>query len=382
METTNQINELVEKAAAQNKDQNNQGNSGENSNNNNQGDNGAGGGAGQSQEEIDKAATAETERLAGIQKLKDEARAEFLAEIGVDSVDALKDKLKETGKGELTPEQKEKAEQLYESNLRTFAVDKDLMKLEDFDQLHTLRSKEDAVLVFDKYLEDWKEENPEMVVGENDITEADIVAAAKKDFEKEFKLNHSNEKVKGKGIAKLASEAAAIRNPLLSSYNSAKEAYDTDTELRTNYPKFADSVQKVATELVPKTFEWHKGKDGEEDVNVEIEIPDDDRKEIFDKVVKRLSTPDSYQLFKEGKLDELKERVTDYVDYLVTKKSKEIGNAKIAEIFLGRGIAKGSTTGANNSFATNQSTTGAQSTDTKSKTEVEKGILEQFGNKK
>lgn len=368
---SNQINEIVEKHTKE-QTSSEETKTGENSN----------GGEGQQQapaqteEEINKA-NADAEKEA----LKAEAISRFLKEVGVDSVDALKEKLKDTGKGELTPEQKKKAEELYESQLQNFAVEKDLMKLDEFSQLKTLKSKQDADLVFDKFLTDWKEENPDIKVEEGSMTEADIIKAAREEFENEYKLNHSNEKVKARGVSRLASDAAAIRNPLESSYNNVKEAFDNETDLRSNYPKFAESVKGIATELVPEKFEWFKGKDGDNEVPVEIDLPEDDRKEIHDKVVKRLSTAESYQLFREGKIEELKERVTDYVDYLVTKKSKDIGNSKIAEIFLGRGIEKGSTTGANNSFATQQAKGSANSSDKTSKAENEQAILEQFGKK-
>lgn len=381
---SNQINDLVDKAAAENKNQSNSGENSNNNNDNNQGDNGAGGA--KSQEEIDKEiadAAAETERLAGIQKIKEESRAEFLAEMGVASEEELKEKLKGNSKEPLTPEQEKKAKDLYDSNLRTFAVEKDLMKPEDFDQLQTLKSKEDATLVFDKYLEDWKEENPDMKVGENDITEADILKAAKDDFEKEFKLNHSNEKVKQRGIAKLAAEAASMRSPLESSYNKAKEEFDSETELRSTFPKFVETNQKIANELVPETIEWFKGKDkdgdNEVEVPIEVPLPEEDRKEILEKVAKRLEKPEFYRLFREGKEDEIKTIVSEYADYLITKKTKELGNSKIAEIFLGRGIEKGSTTGATNSFGIKQAKAAASSSDAKSKTEVEGEILKQFG---
>lgn len=316
----------------------------------------------------------ETARLADVEKVKGEATQEFLKELGVSSLDELKEKLSAKGSESLSPEEKEKAQEIYEANLQKFAVEKDLMGIDDFSQLKTLKSRQDAELVFDKYLEDWKEENP-------DITE-DIEELAKEEFEKDYKLNHDNEKIKGRGIAKLADAAAAIRNPLLSSYNTAKEQFDAETDLRTNFPKFTADINKIATELVPQKMEWFKGKDGEDEVAIEIDIPEEDRKDIHDKVVKRLSNPDSYELFKGGKLGELKEGIADYVDYLVNKKSKEIGNAKIAEIFLGRGIEKGSIVGANNSFAANQGKAAAHNADKKSKTDSEQEILEQFGTKK
>lgn len=248
------------------------------------------------------------------------------------------------------------------------------MKLDDFSQLKTIKSKQDAELVFEKYFSAWKEENP-------DVTEK-AEETAREDFETEYNLNNENDKVKSRAVSRLAKEAAEIRSPLESSYNNAKSRFDAESELKANFPKFISGVEGIASELVPEKIEWYKGKDNDEEVPIEVDLPADDRKEIMDKVVKRLQTPDSYELFRAGKMDELKERVSEYVDYLVGKKTKEVGAAKIAEIFLGRGVAKGSNVGATNSFATQQSKANAHEKTEASRTEKEGAVLQQFGDKK
>lgn len=377
-----EINEIVEKAAEENKSQANE-NSGANQQQNNSGG-GDGNGAGKSQEELDKEkaiSDAETQRLADIEKVKTEATQAFLKELEVDSLEELKEKLAKTGAGALSAEDKKKAEEIYEAKLQQFAVEKELMGIDDFSQLKTLKSKEDAVLVFENYLKDWKEENPDVKVGEG-VTEADIEKLAKDDFEKEFKLNSDKESVKAKGIQKLAKLAAEIRNPLESSYNNAKEEFDADTQLRTTFPKFVEANKKIASELVPETVEWFKGKDGEDEIPVNVPLPEADRAEILEKISKRLEKPEFFKMFTSGKGAEIKEIVSEYAEYLINKKTKDLGNAAIAEMFLNRGREKGSTTGANNSFATNQSQAGAHEQSQVSKTEKEKSVLEQFGQKK
>jgi len=338
------------------------------------------GGGEPSQAEKDAALLKEQEaaaaQLEATQKLKDEATKELLKKFNVDSLEELEEKLGKTGEKELSKEEKEKAEAIREAEFQKFAVEKDIMKLDDFSQLKTLKSRQDAELVFDSYLKDWKEENPDIKVSE-DLTEADIEKLAKEDFEKEFKLNSDKEAVKAKGIAKLAKAAAEIRNPLESKFNDAKEQFEIVNDWKSNFPKFAKSTEKIAEGLVPEKVEWFKAKDGEEEIPIEIELSADDRKEITEKIAKRIQSPENYQLFKDGKLDTVKENIADYAEYLISKKTKDIGNAKIAEIFLGRGVSKGSTTGAVNSFATNQAKAGAHQQQTLTEADVKKSILEQ-----
>lgn len=371
-----EINEIVEKAAAENKT--NQENS-TGAPNQEQKTEGAAESTeskeqqGTGSENTENAGTEnkDTKDQAAPQPEKEDKFAALFKKHGVSSVEELDEKL--SGKKELTKEEQEKADEEREANLQKFAVEKGKMKLDDFNQLKTLKSKADAELVFEKYLADFKEENP-------DITE-DVEKVAKAEFEKEYKLNHDNESVKNRGVGKLAKEAAEIRGPLENSYNEVKKEFEEEAELRETFPKFVQGVEKIANEVVPVNVDWYNGKDGEEEVKIEIPLPDTDRAEILEKVTKRLQSPETYGLFKEGKLDELKERISEYVEYLVNKKTKDIGTAKIAEMFLGRGMDKGSNVGAENKFETNQSKAGAHSKDSPSQAEKEKGILNQFGNK-
>jgi hypothetical protein len=168
----------------------------------------------------------------------------------------------------------------------------------------------------------------------------------------------------------------------MESYQEAKEQYDADTDVRTNFPKYVGKIEKIVSGIVPEKIEWFKTKDGDEDIPIEIDLPEADRKEIIEKVTKRMQNPDTYNLFKEGKLEDIKERVEEYSEYLINKKTKEMGSAKVAEIFLKRGVAQGSKVGATNSFATNQAKAVAHESQQTTAEENKAAILKQFGNKK
>lgn len=363
------IDEIVQQHAASNQENNNAANQ-ENGNNGNDNSGNGSSDEGDAQNQGagsgDKGQGAEGGVETELQKL--------LKELEVDSVDALKEKLKKPA-ADLTPEQKEKAEALYKLDLKKFAVENGVMKDEDFVQLDTLKAKQDADVVFEKFKEQYKAENP-------DVSDEDLEQEAKDEFEEEYKLNSKNEKTKERGVSRLAKEAAEIRQPLESSFNSVKERFDNETQLKQIVPKFTEKIGLISNELVPEKKEWFVGKDGEESVPIEVEISPEDRKEIADKVSKRLQTSDIFNLYREGKVDEIKTIATDYADYLVGQKVRDAGNAKIAEIFLGRGAAKGSTIGAKNSFAVNQAIQTAHEKEKKSTAENEQAVLSQFGQSK
>lgn len=382
------INEVVEADVAKHKEQNTNGNQQQNQQQTGE------------PSEVEKAAlllkeqetAAETEKQQLADKEKEDAIVKrLLGELGADSVESLKEKLSKKDQKVLTKEEKEKEDEIYEAKLKLFAVEKGEMKGDDFDQLKTIKSKKDAELVFPDFLETWKEENPEVVVDEN-TTQADIDQMIKDDFEKEYKLNSKSDKVKAAGIARMAKEAAEKRSPLEESYNSAKERFDNENEIREIFPSFVKGIDGIINELVPEKVEWFKDKEskvldkeeeieGEEEIPVEVPLSKEDREEIQSLLKKKLENPGNLQLFKEGKTKEIKESIQEYAEYLIDKKARIIGNKAVAATFMKRGMEKGSNVGATNSFSVNQSKQSATEKTTKSKADVDKEVLDQFGRK-
>jgi len=251
-----------------------------------------------------------------------------------------------TKEPEKSAEEIAKEQEIEKVNFRKFAVENDYAKDEDFVQFETLQQKKDAELVFENYLKDFKDENP-------DITdEKELREAAEEDFNKTYKLTSDNEKAKEKGLAKLAKEAAEIRTPYSSKIEKAKGEYNTKKELASTYEKkfipFTEEVKKS----IPSKVVYSKMKDGETEVSFDIEVTEDDIKEVEEKFLKNHKT---FYQFKEGKPDEVKSKLSAKIEsYLIAKKRDE-GNKKIADYFEGRGVEKGSTTGADSSFAMQQS---------------------------
>jgi hypothetical protein len=305
--------------------------------------------------------------------------ADLLKEQGVDSIEALREKIKTAGEKPVdeveTPEAKKKAEDKHKAAVIKYAVDNELLSTDDVTKLETLKSKSDVDLVYEKYSTEvkdevadevreeaarkFKEENPdateeEMQAAAKKVTQAEIDKKIKESFDREFPVNSKNEKAKARAASKIAKEAAEIRNPYESSFNTAKEKYEDTVKVRNTFPEYTKSIDKMVSEHIPDNVPFFKTKEGDEDVSVDVPISKEDRKDILDALSKEISNPSTYKMFTEGKTDEIKKVVQERMEFLLWKKYGDVGKQKIAETYHSRGLKKGSTTGAENSFEKNQ----------------------------
>lgn len=260
---------------------------------------------------------------------------DLLKEFNLDTLDALKERLKPKEQDKVeSPEEKEKRDNLYKVEMQKFAVENGLMKPDDFVKLENLKAKDDRSVVFENWLPSWKEENP-------DADPADADRLAKEDFETEYRLNSENEKTKARGLAKIEKEAKEMRSPLESSYTRLKEDFDEDRTVKADYPGFNKQVSGFIQESIPAKVKLFETKDGEDTVPVEIDLTDEQRKEVYQKVAKRVMNSSTYQLYKKGDTKALQALAKQVAEETIWTDQRETGLAKIAETFLKRGDDKG-----------------------------------------
>ena len=277
---------------------------------------------------------------------------ELLKETKFNSLEELKQALAEKNdKAGKTPDQIKKDEEVYQAKLKAYAVENDLMKSDDLQRYDTVKSSSDEDLVFSAFATEMKDEILEGL--DEDATEEEIIAAIRKEFENEYPLNSKSDKVKARAEAKLKKAADEIRSPLESSFNTAKTRFDDETSVRNEYPKYQAAIKKMTADIVPDTFSFYKEVDGEEEVKADVEVPEATKKIILDAVEEIVKDPENFLLHKNGKTEEVQQKINSRVEYLMWKHLGEEGKKKIAEVYFGRGLAKGET-GAKNSFATNQ----------------------------
>jgi hypothetical protein len=260
--------------------------------------------------------------------------ADFLKEFEVSDLDALRAKFKPKEEKVESPEEKEKRENLYKVELQKYAVENGLMKPDDFIKLETLKAKDDQALVYENWLSDWKEENP-------DVDPEDADRQAREDFESEYKINSTNEKTKARGMAKIAKEAGEMRKPLESAFTGAKKDFDSDLAVKNDMPDFGKKVSGFIQESIPAKVKILDGKDGDDIVPIEIDLTDDQRKEIYNKVQQKIMNSSTYQLYKKGDMKQVQELAKREAESIIWNDHRDAGLNKIAETFLKRGDEKG-----------------------------------------
>lgn len=260
---------------------------------------------------------------------------DLLKELNLESLDDLKARLKPKDPDKVeSPEEKEKRENLYTVEMQKYAVENGLMKPDDFTKLEALKGKEDRNLVFESWLPSWKEENP-------DVDPAVAEQQAKEDFEAEYRLDSKNEKTKNRGLSKIAKEAKEIRGPLESSFTSLKQEFDEDRTVKADMPDFNKKMTGFIQESIPEKVKLFETKDGEEMVPVEIELTADQRKEVYQKVAKKILNSSTYQLYKKGDMKPLQDLARQEAEATIWADQREAGLKKIAETFLKRGDENG-----------------------------------------
>lgn len=239
---------------------------------------------------------------------------------------------------EPTEEEKKRAEELDKADFIKFSTENNLMKVDEFSKLDMLKAKADRDLVFENYIKDWKEENPDA-----DPEEADSLA--KQDFEAEFKLNSENAKAKERGEARLKKEAELLRSPLERTYSKAQEEFSRAKTIKSAikpYNEFIDS----AVDSIPSKKVFFTHKDGEDDIKIEVELSSEDREELK-KIFKNEKT---FYDFRNSKPEELSAKLEKkFNSYIREKKHEEIGQ-QIFKVAHDRGLKKGSDVGAANPF--------------------------------
>jgi hypothetical protein len=269
--------------------------------------------------------------------------AEDLKEYGLENADQLRTILRQHKESNIPAADKEKEEQTRKADFISFAAKEGHMKVEEINSYESLKSKSDRDLRFEKYVDEWKEDNPE-------ITDQDeVLSQAKADFENEFKLNSDSEKQKARGEARLKKEADELRNPYTSKYEKTQSAYQERKALEGKLPEFNKAVASLIEKCTPDKLPISKVKDGEEEFPIEVELTKKERDELIQTFV----TPKTYQAYvkNEKDLSKFEGEVRKKIDGFLKVKYFETSLSKAYETGKGRGIVRGSNVGAEQPFS-------------------------------
>lgn len=291
---------------------------------------------------------------------------EEIKQYGFDSPEALKTFLEKNRESKIPEEVKKEQENIRKASFLKFAAenknDNDgspLLNVEDYTKYETLKATSDRDLVFQKHLEEYKAEHP-------DITDPqDLEDAAQEDFENEYPLNGTDAQ-KAKAERKLARDAKDIREPFEQKVNSAQEAFKEYTHVQETYPKYEKWIDEAIVRNTPDKLGVVKLKEGENEFEVEIELSKEDREAI----AKTFKTHKTFALFTSAEDQKEAQKIIDnkIQGWLFLNKREQITN-EVYKVGKGVGTRLGSNIGAENPFALRQGAGAGQ--DTKGKTLAE-----------
>lgn len=244
---------------------------------------------------------------------------------------------------EKSPEQLSKEKEQDRAEFIKYAVDNDLCNIDDITKYESLKVQSDADLVFPQFLQDFKEDNPE-IEDENELAKA-----AKSEFESRFKINSPDEKIKAKGLSKLAKEANDIRSPYETKVKSAEVNYTKEKDINSKLPDFDKFVSSQIEKFAPNKISF-KVKSGDQEIPVEIELSKADKAAI-EKDFK--SHKVFYQYNKNG-VEETSKSLERKINGWIRTNKFDLALEKAAAAFEEIGKSKGSNIGAENAFGVHE----------------------------
>lgn len=258
--------------------------------------------------------------------------------LGFDSIDQMKQHLKETKETRVPEDVKKRNAEVEKADFLKVSTEEGLMNVDEYSAYESVKNKSDRDLVYEKYAADFKEDNP-------DATDELI----KNEFESDYKLGDKNEKLKNRGESRLKKEAEGIRSPLSSKFTAAKNFVDNYRLTTKEEPAFRKFVDDLVLELTPDTMTIAKAKDDED----ELDIPVKFTKEQRDEIAKMFKNPKTFAAYIENK-DKLKETLSPSLTKKINSIIK-VNNFDSAVSFAFEnakkiGIKKGSSVGAEQPF--------------------------------
>lgn len=288
--------------------------------------------------------TTEEQSAPPVEKVEPFITEEEMKGYGFDSKEAFKEFLTKQKEANIPDADKKAKEDIEEANFLKFSTENKFLNVDEYAQYKNQKTIADIELVRQNKFNEFKEENPEIT------DEEELKDAFDEDFNFEYKLKSENESVKKRAEAKIAKEAKELRSPNESKVTIAQSQFNEEKKIREAYPKFEKFVQDSITKNTPDKTVLYKAKNGEDEIAIEIELTAKDREAM----AKDFKTPKTFQLFANGKPEEVQSALDKKMQSWVKLNKFEEVNTKSFEAGKGIGTKSGSDTGADHPFAMKQ----------------------------
>lgn len=263
---------------------------------------------------------------------------EDLKKYGFDSKEQMDAFFTQHNEKKPTAEEIQAQENQKKASLIKYAADNNFMKVDEFTRLESIKAKSDKDLVFENF-------SKEYLADDLTATEDQI----KKAFDDMYGLASENPTIKKIGEKQLSKDASSIRSPLEKSFEAAQKRYNEDETTKSKIPGFDKALKETIEKLTPAKLVLFKTKDGEDEIPVEVELTDKERKEVFD-TFRNPKTMNKF-LSKEGKVAEFEAEISKKIQSVLRNKYWDYSNEKSFELGKGRGLKGGSNVGATQPFS-------------------------------
>lgn len=265
------------------------------------------------------------------EKIKAEARKEFLKSFGVNSEEELKEKLNPT-KPKTDEEKKADAEE-YTANLLNFATKEKLFNTNDFATLQSLKQTSDSDLAYTAFSDQYKELNKDRLGDDNKpnpVSDVEIKEA----FNMQYHVDSEDKGLKAIGEKQIKTAADAKRNELEAKYEDAKSAYDDFAYREKNSKPFLNFINKTVNDNIPTQLVT-KGKDG---ADIVYNIKNPDLKEL-EKIFVNDKAFEDY--LANGESQPAKDYIAKTIEVYLWNKNKDSILSNVADVSYSAGLKAG-----------------------------------------
>lgn len=257
-----------------------------------------------------------------------------LEALGFKSIDDLKAHFNKPA--EPSEEEKQRNAQLEKADFLNYGTKEGLITVDEYQAFESLKAKADRDLVFENFTQEFKEDNPD--ADDYEVEEA---------FKSQYHIDSDNVTLKKRGEKLLGKEAAELRSPVQSKYDTAWKSYGERKQLEATVPKWNKLVDETVSKLVPEKLKaFEKEVDGEK-ISVEIELTAADRAEIAEKFKSNVK---AYSMFAKGETDQLNADLNRKINGYIQEKYADKIREGIFEQAVTLGKKKGSNIGATAPF--------------------------------
>lgn len=305
-------------------------------------------------------------------------RAEYLKELGVESEEALRNKLSAVPLE--TAEEKVAREEKYNADLLAFGIQNKLLATTDIVALENTKGLTNEDIAFNAFKSEYLEANKDRKVEGTDEAFPVDDSELREEFDNLYHRNSTSAVAKANGERQMNRFAEDAKSEVQNKLEHAKQNFDAHLHKQVNVPAFKNFLETTIKKSIPESIEVPNGEQP-----FKFKLTDSKGVPLYDvaKIEEALVNDAVYKSYlseKEPTKPELTKYMNEQVMNIITRENQSLINKELAEFNFEKGLRKGSDTGSKAPFQQKQNPP-AVVIDTKVMTPEQKArMAEQYGN--